>query len=118
MNTNHQPVLNSITLIVDTFVSQSKNYDSVSLVESMLKWNISHLALIKSDVPALALDVDLAINDLRRIALKTIERLTQKIAAAVEREAFPELADVGRSSVQSAEVVGQESKLAFSGIDN
>jgi len=96
MNTNHQPVLNSITLIVDTFVSQSKNYDSVSVVESMLKWNISHLSLIKADFPVLALDVDLAINDIRRIASKTIDRLTQQIATAVEREAFLNSGDSAR----------------------
>lgn len=72
----HQTVLDSITLLVDIFIRQSKTYETVSLVESMLKWNISHLDLIKSDVPALALDVDLAITDLRLIASKTVECLT------------------------------------------
>lgn len=50
--------------------------------------------------------------DRRRLAWHKALNLFQKteqLAAAVEREAFPELADVGRSSVQSAELVGQES---------
>lgn len=103
---NHQSVLNSITLIVDTFISQSKSYESVSVVESMLKWNVSHLDKIALDIPAIADDCDIAVGDLRRIAKKTIQRLTNSgDSARLPAGAPVEAETVNPSQVGTCETV-------------